>query len=238
MKRSQKFRELVDLAYSESKKFYEKQPEISPNPFYIGFGNPNSDVLIVGKEKGFNAENTEQLFVESVRNPEEWKHHIDNNDSFNTVPFNESVGYINAFMPYEGPMKGTHTWSYYSKLLGSQKNIKYHKNEFLSDCFITEVNYRPSKKSQIKKFNDEVRLSFLMEPFYRSFKTIVLACGNYLGENQIEQVFKVLWQKDLSQPNRKLVLYKGNEHVLVNTRQLSNGISGSYLDSINDIIRQ
>ena len=85
-KYSEKFINLVNDSFIKSNNLLSSEKEIG-NPYYVGFGNPNARVLILGKEKGFNKDNIEQLNLESIENINEWKSYIDNNTSFNYNKF-------------------------------------------------------------------------------------------------------------------------------------------------------
>ncbi|MFD0993168.1 hypothetical protein [Tenacibaculum geojense] len=51
----------------------EKELKLLANPFYIGFGNPNSDFLFLGQEKAFDPKaNKELLLLESINNNYYW----------------------------------------------------------------------------------------------------------------------------------------------------------------------
>ena len=62
---NKKFENLVDFSYQKSKEFYINELNLNkPNPYFVGFGNPNSKILIIGKEKGFDESNLKQLQYE------------------------------------------------------------------------------------------------------------------------------------------------------------------------------
>jgi hypothetical protein len=54
----------IEVKFKEIKSFNK-----TANPYYIGFGNPEADLLIVGQENAFNAfDNPELMLYESVNN--------------------------------------------------------------------------------------------------------------------------------------------------------------------------
>lgn len=62
-----KFKKLVDFSFQKSKSFYKNELNLNkPNPYFVGFGNPNSKILIMEKEKGFDANNLKQLHYERI----------------------------------------------------------------------------------------------------------------------------------------------------------------------------
>lgn len=228
------FIELVTQAKESSNNFYKSNDKTSPNPFYIGFGNPNSKVLFIGKEKGFESTKEEQLLLESIKNPDEWFFNISNTIEPSSTKFykESTIDYNNVFLPYEGPMKGQHTWNSYSSILSRIMNKSYSKNQFLSESFITEVNPAPSKTSQISRFTDQRRLDFLNHEFYTNFPIIVLGCANYLSKKNIEHTFNVRFVCSKSEPRKKLEIYQNTSTILLNTRQLSMDVSREYLDKV------
>lgn len=234
------FINLVEKAIIHCDEFYGLEEKKSPNPFYIGFGNPNSEVLILGKEKGFDYENNEkQAFFESINNPKEWHHYIKNEISYTEEKYDSNSGYYNnSFIPYlEAIKKSGHTWNKYKKLIQEvYPNEEFQDNFFLRNCFISEINHNPSKTSIIKKYNFEERINFLKHSFYKSFRVTILACGNYLDNNLIQEIFDIKFKEDLSNPHNKFVVFENENRILINTRQLSFDISNSYISQIGEYI--
>jgi len=245
------FKDLVTDAYSKSIKFYgEKYPysdlnKYKPNPYYIGFGNPNSTILIIGKEKGFDIESAKennylnsQLFLESIANTDDWKKIIDNNIISSSHKYNPTSSHFkSALLPYtDKKPDGGHTWNKYQKIVDlidkpKQKSI----NSFFFKAFITEVNFRPSKLSKNPKEFGE-RLEFLKHPFFQSFPIVILACGNYLTDKQIKDVFDVQFESKSNTAKReKLIEYSSQSKKLINTRQLSFDVSDEYLKLVAKI---
>ncbi len=233
------FKKIVEYAFEKSKEFYKNDANLNkPNPYFVGFGNPNSKILIMGKEKGFDESNLQQLQFESIENPTEWKNYIDNNILFNKTKFYDSEHYVNAFRPYYGKMKGGHTWNkYYTLLKNIYPQIQKNENEFLDYAFISEVNFEPSKLSKIKFFNNAERIELLKSDYYKSFDIIICACANYLTDSQIEEIFDVNFESDLSNPNEKLRIYRNGKRLLINTRQLSMNIKNDYLNRIAEVAK-
>lgn len=64
-KYSKKFIDLVNNSFINSNNLESSEKEFG-NPYYVGFGNPNSKILILGKEKGFDINNLEQFKYESL----------------------------------------------------------------------------------------------------------------------------------------------------------------------------
>lgn len=232
------FKDLIAHSYRATEKFYLENPKTESNPFYVGFGNPNAKILLIGKEKAIGSENTEALKYESRKNPIEWEYYVRNLTSYNRKRFwDEAKFYLNSFYPYEKTNKGGDTWAKYESLVNrilEKKRIKH--NVFFEESFLTEVNYKPSKRSKIKKFEDEERKEFLKSSFYKSFKITILACADYLKKEEIEEIFDVKFTANLSD-GHKMVVYKNEDRILVNTRQLSTSVPNLYLQKIAEEVK-
>lgn len=234
-----KFISLVNFANSNQLSEIEMK---NGNPNYIGFGNPNSNILIFGKEKAIDENQSHYekiLFNESLNNPNEWKQNIDENYFLTKEKLISKEGYISSFYPYSGKNKSGHTWSKYQSLInlinGKENTIT---NEFFFDCFISEINHLPSKISQISKFKDNERIQFLKSDFYKSFDIVVLTCANYLSKSQIEEIFEVKCFENSSKKREKLVIYKSDNRIVINTRQLSMDVSNEYLIRLSEKIKK
>lgn len=240
---SNEFKNLVEIAYNKSVEYYKKEKDLIPNPFYIGFGNPNADILIVGQEKAIDKKKKFVIKTESVKNPCQWKKIVDKNISDINYLFYEEKENISSFKnplyPYAKKCKGT--WANYQKLL----NLIYPKlekepieNSFFTKSFITEINHHPSP-TQLGNKRDPQREEFLHNDYYKNFKVIILAIGNYLSQNEIEEKFDVKFFRNDSEPRKRLVIYKNDieKRILLNTRQLSNDISNIYLSKIKDLVK-
>lgn len=245
------FKNLVAEAHSKSVELYGgKYPnsdinKYEPNPYYIGFGNPNSKILIIGKEKGFSIKSSKennylnsQLYLESVANPDDWKQIVDNSiDSIDYKYHSMSSHFKSALLPYtDKKPDGGHTWNKYQKIVDLIDKPKQNSiNSFFTNAFISEVNFRPSKLSQRpKEFGD--RLEFLKHPFYQSFPIVILACGDYLTDKKIEDIFRVKFENNTNTAKRKkLIEYKSQSKKLINTRQLSFDVSDEYLKLVAKI---
>jgi hypothetical protein len=233
------FLDLVRKANTGSTSFYKNESKSQlPNPYFIGFGNPEAQILLVGKEKGFNAKKPGQLFDESINNPSEWSYHIKKGNQYSINQYEgKSEHYLSSFHPYLGKLSSGHTWTKYNKLLEFTQETELNNNGFLEHAFITEVNFRPSERSEIRRFRNSEREKFLAHPFYKSFEFVVLACGDYLGKQQIESIYDVEFERSYSKPRQKLEVYRNKNLVVLNTRQLSMDVKHDYLNSIAQMIR-
>ena len=234
------FIDLVNYAVLNSTEYY-KNPEKTncPNPFFVGFGNPNAKILVFGKEKAFDKENLKQLEYESIKNPHEWNSYIQNNILINKNKFYDSKNYVNVFFPYLNKNKSGHTWSKYYNLLNNVfTSIPDNENEFFNYAFFTEVNYIPSKYSSIKTFKNNERIEMLSHEFFKSFEVIILACGSYLRKEQIENIFNVNYCESIYKKRENIHIYKNSKQILINTRQLSMDVSNDLLIKVSELTKK
>lgn len=238
---STEFFEIVHSAKEQSDKFYSNQQNAGkPNPYYIGFGTPNAKVLIMGKEKGFDPLNKEQLQFESIGNPHEWFDYLKRNKGAYASKYDSnSQHYMNAYYPYTGKMKPGHTWTKYANLARHIfPEVELHNNDFLNYTFISEINHQPSRLSAIRTYNYAERLNLLRHGFYRSFPTTILACGSYLKPKEIEDVFDVRETTNFSKPRQRMLVFTNQDRILINVRQLSMDVKHEYLELIAKTIKE
>lgn len=222
------FEELVNDAVSKSDLYYHDREKKEPNPYYIGFGNPGSKLLIIGQEKAIDAatdDGRKQMKVESIDNPYQWKKLIDEKINDIDYKFDNPTHFRNPRFPYEGKPRKGNTWNQYQLLVDRLfSDIENKPNSFLNEAFITEVNYRVSTR-QIGNERNPDRVKFMSQGFFMKFPMTILAAGNYLNTTEIECLYDVRFLgPSLSEPYRKLEIYENemNKRVLVNTRQFSN----------------
>src|SRR5690606_9536009 len=233
---NESFKDLIDFANRQS----ELVENVKTNPFYIGFENPNSKILIVGQEKAIKSNNEIQIKAESLDNPKQWNYLVENNIEDLDYKFYSDFHFKNPLHPYDGkPSKGN-TWLQYQKLINLifPDFICERNNSFLLNSFITEINHQVSPK-QLGYQKDENRESINNHIFYKSFNIIVLAIGRYLTNSEIENRYDVRLYQDYSQPRQRFVLFKNDleKRIVLNIRQLSNDISDDYLERIAEVIK-
>lgn len=239
---TQQFNDLVSQACKESDKYYSEQNKVTVNPFYIGFGNPNSKILIAGQEKAISKDHTLPVESESKDNPYQWKEIIEKGiDNIDYRFYNFDNPFKNPLHPYnEAPRRGN-TWIYYQRLMNiilPDLQNEVINNSFFKEAFITEINHHISQR-QIGNQRDNLRNKITNHEFYKSFNVTLIAAGNYLSRKEIENKFEVNFIKDISEPRKKLVIYKNinQERILINTRQLSQDVSNEYLNKIAEVVK-
>ncbi len=174
------------------------------NPFLVGVGNPNSDILVIGKEHAFPSDNSTLLMKESINNFRQWKL-IADNDWFGRNP-KELLGLLgyNPLLPtcyHSGKTKPAHTWSktclIVSQVYPEKKLIVDEatdvRRSFFNRCFMTELNHRPAKTHEGSGLDTVRRGDFLMSPFFRSFPVVVFSAKSYLDGSHaiLEKLYDV-----------------------------------------------
>lgn len=232
------FKELVEFSFKQTNKNYI-DGNTNPNPFYLGFGNPSSKLLIIGQEKAIQKDNFKQIQSESIDNPKQWKKFVDENIQDLKYRFYDNSKFINPIQPYDEKAKGNKlgaTWYYYQKLVSMlYPTFKESKleNYFFEKAFITELNHEVSKKSLGYRSNI-AREKLWEHKFYQDFPMVLLSVGNYIKTEDVERLFNVKMVKDISQPYAKLRVFKNEKtgKIVIQTRQLSSGVSNSLLEKI------
>lgn len=231
------------------------------HPAYIGMGNPNAKILIIGKETASKL-GSEQHHREIELNSKQWKYNIDNSvqpvDVQNWLP--ELPGTYNPLYPYKGQLfkwmkrvngkirgeGGTSlTWSKYQKLLNlillqePKELIDFHEY-----CFITELSDKSALKSRdndrkVVEESINERLELLRVPFYQNFPIVIVACGHYVRDYdlKLESLFNVSYKniKEFGIRNWMNIHYRKDgfsPKLLIHTNQLSEGIKDELLHEL------
>lgn len=190
---------------------------------YIGTGNPNARILILGKECAIDKNNKPQQYEnEIVANAKNWNKNIDNNVSIDNADKdelwkNDINSQINPLYPYRGQYfkknknnnLGTNpTWYNYQKILINiltDLNItvpidKANKVFLHEYCFLSELNSETDRYSKYvdsnkRKKSIDSRKVLFGENFFQQFPIVIVAAGHYPHEHDInlEKLFGVIW---------------------------------------------
>lgn len=226
---------------------------------YIGTGNPNADILILGKECSVEDKNSEQFIFELKGNYKNWQRKRNYNQDA-VLDFKTWNDYDPIF-PYKGQKYkinngcngGTsRTWYTYQKLINyildkpNNKDIDFHKK-----VFITEVNSTPSRKTVDADTNSiNFRKDLILQSdFFQSFPVVIISGVGYFkitaNENEIEEIFSVKYLEKKLAGGKKSQPYwihsnKDNQpsKLLINTHQLSIGIADDLLFEIANMIKK
>lgn len=207
--------------------FKEFLEECKNRKEWIGQGNPNADILIIGQESTDTSEDALNRNIELCRNKME----------------------RDAPRPIDPKNR---TWDYYQDLLDKicQRKSDYaDKWDFEKFAFTTELSGMPRKKHNYKEAKPFIieRLTFFEKSeFIKSFPVIILACGGYIRNDEkvreIDDTFHVEFYQVYGSKESKNRFWthidKNNpKKLVIHTRQFSNGISYDLIDKIAAVIR-
>ena len=222
------------------------------NPYYIGFGNPNSGILFLGKEKGFDIENRPDLFfLESIDNIKQWELLTAKKD-FNTQDSLYEKLNFNPIFPrlkHTQKISKRHTWGMYAHIISELKNLNHdtlinevenYSNSLFNYCFMSEINYIPSKYSKGAKLSP-LRKEFLSNEFYKKFPLVIIGAKNYLKAIDVCDIFDA----ELSETNKevgqnkarkiRIDIFKSNNQKIILCDHLS-GAAGWTNDAITNLV--
>lgn len=172
------------------------------NPYYVGFGNPDSDILFLGKEKAFNITDNPDLFLfESIDNILHWET-IQKAKIFDPkIKFYETSDFNPIFprLHHNSKFSKRHTWGVYAQIISLLRQLDHstlinetdnYEQSLFKHCFMSEINHIPSKYSYgNKKINDE-RKAFLSNDFYKGFKYVFIGANGYITQSELENIFE------------------------------------------------
>lgn len=220
------FNKVVQDGINKQKDFAEETPSGNTNPFFIGFGNPEADIIIFGQEKAIKPEFITQIWLENNQNVNQWKKYLNGEitERHQRLYSNVERYFQNPLQPYRYYPDGG-TWKNYQTIISSiYPEIKKENSEatFLERTFITEINHKVALQ-QMGYQNDTLRKAFLNQDFFKNFPVTILAIGGYLKSEAIKDWFEVDFIEDHSQPYRKLLVYKSQDskRLVLQTRQMS-----------------
>lgn len=228
--------------YSESFKSFVSS---GVDKYYIGTGNPNAQILFIGKESALASDNIIGLNW-YLRNASDWQTHINNNTC-------EILEY--EIDPTHVLRKGwgKNTWSKYQKLSDyiRGKDSARFRVDFLNFIFTTEINDSPEKNTAIADKSSIVSRKALLKEsdFIQSFPVVVLACSNYIKNNddvrEIDDIFQVTYDGDeygkhwYSKGNWFFTHHsKDRSRLVIHTRQLSADVKDELLKDLGKTIRE
>lgn len=245
------------------KKEFKKIVELGA---FIGYGNPNSKILIVGKEaatevkEGVNEKLEKQNLKSLNINSSDWQKNIQNNVSQKDIEnWSLEKGENNPLFAFKGTIKKktSDTWKKYQKLYDIIFKGEINRNNELEldfqECFFTtEMSEIPSKTTNDaqKKVDFSQKLqhrknTFFKSEFIQNFPVVVLACSNYIVNNdenrEIDDIFKVKFVAEKGTDKQKFWIHKSNTNkpkLVIHTRQLSNAVEDALLFEIAKEIKE
>lgn len=214
------------------------------NHEYVGLGNPDSNILFVGKEAAIDIEINDDF--QKIKEKLKRLHGSKINWKSNNFDYSHNPIEIKNL---------SDTWQNYQQLYN---NIFFEKKQntsatFLKEVFTTEMSNLPAKTTgKAKKnlfFKKELKRrkeNFFTSEFIQSFPVVVLACSDYIMNNdkkrEIDYTFKVEFNgefKEYSKGNWFFNHYNADEtKIVIHTRQLSSNVNNDLLTDIGTKIRE
>lgn len=233
---------------SEAKKF--------SNPYYIGFGNPKSEILFIGKEKAFDlCKSPDLFFKESIDNIYQWKNLNNQIEPINHTKFFNKFGFNPQFPTIKnyGNIRKRGTWGMYAQILSKLKKLNIEnilntdndsfKNSFFNYCFSTEINFIPSKYSNNKELINK-RQTLLQNDFYRKFSKVIIGAKSSVSKKTVSTIFNLdgNWKEEsLGEIGKKrkriqkIFKWKNDTQTIIICDQLS-GAAGWSEETFNSLI--
>ena len=197
--------------YDSLKTLLEQLAEMRIKPF-IGYGNPDARILIIGKECA-STEGSKDWELFFKHNYDQWKASFEGRGFGYSMgkegfPYEFENGFFHPLFPFypqennRGKTSSTYYW--YQRLI--QKIRATDSNEqkspiidFFQDCFITELseecrpNNSTNTKAEHQKTKDSIRQRFdwmRQTYFFRHFDIVILACGPYANAIKKDNLLK------------------------------------------------
>lgn len=218
---------LKDLNYMYTEKLKQVVQYCKQNNLFVGYGNPNGKVLVIGKEaahvaKEDLADHLEKKKEELLQsNVAQWEHilstgEVPNYDGERPISDeNPLYAYGNQFnkkdirkegKPYNGGTSDTYTKyeKLYEQLFLQGEKLK--KINFQKEFFITELSDYPTKESYndkeievLRQQSIEERKPLFVLPFFKDFPIVIVAAGDYPSRYQIdlEKTFDVVYKGEI-----------------------------------------
>jgi hypothetical protein len=224
----------MENIYNDS--FIALVSEYATNDTYIGTGNPNAKILIVGREGA-----TDSIPEGEVSLARKWLSKTQNNEAVN-------------FKEYYNNLSEGHTWNKYQKLYNyifeKEKRERNHF-DFKEGFFTTEMNINRAKRTQgvSTEGMEERKKTFFCHKFIQQFPVVVLACGDYIKNNnnvrEIDEIFGVTFRNEVIAKQTEKKKYSFWIHrnadeskLVIHTRQLSSDVPDELLIKIADSISE
>lgn len=207
--------------------FEEFLKECQNREQWSGQGNPNADILIIGKESTDTSMDARIRYIELCMDKKQ----------------------RDAPRPIAPKNK---TWGNYQDLLDiiyCRKSEYIDKWDFEKYAFTTELSIIPRKRSNYKEAKPIIkkRLAFFKDSkFIQVFPVIILACSNYIRNDdknrEIKNTFHVKFCQEYGSKESKNRFWthideNDSRKLVIHTRQFSNGISKDLIQKMAEVIR-
>jgi hypothetical protein len=232
------------------------------NETFIGSGNINSKILLIGKEAGIDTKNKmnrdrvheKRMILEFDSNATKWKENATKSTQISDIKWDGIIEHSNPLFPFKGKClsdeKAGHTWRKYQVLhdfifrgnINTDTNSEY---SFHNNFFLSELNSSPAARScDADKKSIPGRIELLKNnKFFQDIPIVILACNEYIGikngVNQIEDTFKNVKYIDVRYFNKQPLYIHIDENIpklVIHTWQLSSFIRHDLLKGLAEII--
>jgi hypothetical protein len=211
-------------------------------PYYIGYGNPKSEILFLGKEKAFSITNNPDLFFhESINNNKQWEAKIKNNNiNLEFDPLLPTKYFKTKSSNFK--IKQRTTWGMYCDVLQKKypENENISQDTFFNYCFMTEVNHKPSKTSK-NEMSDERRLPILQSAFFKTFKYVIIGAINSIDKEGVKKIFGedfIIVDEEIGETKIKnITIFKNDRQKIILCNQLS-GAAGWTTQQLVDLVKE
>ena len=234
-----------------SNEFKDLIARIEQTKDFIGYGNPNAKILIIGKEESLDMGKEDDNIIYNQASKGNWKgwEEVIGNPSItpDSIPVWKESGKFCPLYPWKGDDLPKGTWTNYQNLINrlypeadAGKMTTFHQY-----AFITEFNDLPSKTSKRKDPEVQQRITHrcknvLNHPFYKSFPIVIAACGHYVKDYNInlEDIFnqKYIEPESVKIKREWINIHRKDNRILIHTRQLSNSFSPELIERIAEYI--
>jgi len=213
---------------SYSPEFIEAIKLAKEKGLFLGTGNPNANILFLGKEAAIDKEKSAQQHErEFLKNIADWDYNNSTNNQFTHIDnwITSPSPIFNSLYPYKGQRNtinrkktvqnqiiyngGTSkTWYNYQKIIDAIyfNNIPSNLINFHEYAFCSELNQETGRYSndipKNKRANSiEKRKELFDKPFFKEFPITIVAVGHYVRDFDIDlqDIFKKTFHEALSQ---------------------------------------
>lgn len=221
--------------------------ETDDNLKFIGQGNPNAQILLVGKDCNIDTSTTRGkgcYEMEYLHNTSQWEKNIANNidvtdvtewsigeDKYNPLYPYKGLHNIKAERTETGEVKNggaSATWCAYQKLADKMFHyaspaidIDFHQHTFMTVLCSNPILLDSYSKDVEKSVKARCE-SLFSTPFFRSFPVTIMACGRFAKDYHIdiEHVFNQSY-KEIKQEGKDWIrLFEHEGRLLIHTRPI------------------
>jgi hypothetical protein len=243
------------VAFANEAKSKDNPQSQSQADRFVGYGNPDSDILIVANDTDFFSGISKDANALKVQNPAHWETFLANGAADKKIS-KTPEGYLNPQKPLKDlPFNRGNgkTLNSFQRIFHSAELVDSYQGPltFLDLAFYVDFSIVPTRNSASKIISiPEARREILSHPFFQKFKLVILAIGRELMDQD------VIWLKnnfnldqsddwDKSEPDlitfkQTLFVYTGSGKqagkTVIHTRKMSGGSSNDFFVQLGKVI--